>query len=61
MPARLLHHLIPLCQVASLNLRQRLLVVTRPAVVPLAVGVLTNLTRSKSALVAENDPLCGAS
>jgi len=54
MPVRLLHHLIALGRAAAQRLHLRLSAITRPTVVPLAVGALADLTRSKSALVAEN-------
>ncbi len=54
MPVPLLHRLIALGRAAARSFRRRLLAATRPAVVPLAIGTLTDLTRSESALVAEN-------
>ncbi len=54
MPARLLHRLIALARTAVQCVRHRLLAATRPATAPVAVGALVDLTRSKSALVAEN-------
>ncbi len=54
MPDRLLHRLITVGRAAAQGLRRRLLAATRPAVMPLAVGTLADLVRSKPALVAEN-------
>ncbi len=54
MPVRPLHRLIPLSRAAAQRLPLRLSALTRPTVVPLAVGAPADLTRSKLALVAEN-------
>ena len=57
MSVRTLHRLVTLGRAAVHGLRRRLLAAARPVVVPLAVGTLADLTRSRSALVTENAPL----
>jgi putative transposase len=54
MPIRPLHRLIARGRAAAQGLRRRLWAATRPTVVPVAVGTLTDLARSRSALVTEN-------
>lgn len=54
MPGPLLHRLLALGRAAVHGFRRRLLDATRPIVVPVAVGTLADLARSKPALVAEN-------
>jgi putative transposase len=54
MPVHLLHRLITIGRAAAQGVRRRLLAATRPAVAPLAAGILADLVRSKPALVAEN-------
>jgi len=54
MPIRLLHRLNTVSRAAVRSLHRRLLAATRPTVAPLAVGTLTDLVRSKLALLVEN-------
>ena len=54
MPVRLLHRVIMVGRAALPGLRRRILAATRPGIAPLAVGTLSDLTRSTPALVAEN-------
>ena len=54
MPIRPLHRLLTRGHAAAQRLCRWLLASMRPVVVPLAVGTLADLARSKSALVAEN-------
>src|SRR5207302_5408270 len=54
MDAHLLPRLMAAARMAAQALRGRLRALTRPATAPLITGTLTDLVRSKPALIAEN-------
>ena len=54
MPARLLHRLIVRARAVAQRLQHWLVAATRPFAAPVAAGVVADLARSRSALVAEN-------
>jgi len=53
-PTHLFRHLIARGRVVDQRLRHRLMVATRPAAAPVAIGALSDLMRSRPALAAEH-------